>query len=252
MDQIPAAGCDWPAIQLPLKLTTDTVHVVRVDLEINPEEVARLITCLSDDERARAERFKFDEPRARFVACRSALRRVLAACLGIGAAELNFAYGSYGKPELAATHQSNIQFSVSHSGTLGLIALTLDAPVGVDIEECNRSVKMIRLAERFFAESETDELVNLPLDKQRSGFYRGWTCKEAYMKATGLGMSMPLSSFRVAIDPDRPASLLHVEDQPDEIHRWMIEAIDVDPEYAAAVMVARPGCQVAIWSYRPE
>ena len=252
MDQTPAAGCNWPAIQLPLNLSTETVHVVRVELDVSPDDVVQLSQCLSDDERRRAERFKFDQPRARFVACRSALRRVLAGCVGVDASDLNFVYGPYGKPELAANHESKIQFSVSHSGALGLIALTLDAPVGVDIEECNRSVKMIRLAERFFAESETNELLNLPEHKQRSGFYRGWTCKEAYMKATGLGMSMPLSSFCVAIDPDRPASLLHVEDEPQEIARWMIEAIDIEPDYAAAVMVARPGCQIAVWSYPPR
>lgn len=245
----PAPETNWPAIPSPLTLSSEIVHVVRVNLDITNEQVSQRSECLSDDERRRAERFKFDQPRARFVACRSALRQVLAECVGVDSSALNFSYGPHGKPELAADHPSNIQFSVSHSGSLGLIALTLDAAVGVDIEECSRSVKMIRLAERFFAESETAELLSLPIDRQRSGFYRGWTCKEAYMKATGLGMSMPLSSFCVGINPDRPASLLHVVDQPDETRRWMIEAIEMGDEYAAAVMVARPESRVSVWSY---
>jgi 4'-phosphopantetheinyl transferase len=167
---------------------------------------------------------------------------------------IKFRYGEHGKPELVSTvarlPDSQVQFNVSHSRNLALIAVTSGVPLGIDIEECNEKIKILKLAERFFAPAEADVLKNLPVEKQLAGFFRGWTCKEAFIKATGKGLSQSLASFCVAIDPDEPAALRSVENQPDEPAMWTIAAIDVQPGYAAAVMARRPGCRIKCWNWR--
>ncbi len=208
---------------------------------------------LSNEELGRAARFRFEEPRQRFAACRMTLRRLLASCCGCPPKAVPLRYGDHGKPELSfSDFESTVprmEFSVSHSGDLGLIGLTVGSAVGVDVEECNPAVKTLRLAQRFFAPSEAAELANLPVEKQLAGFYRGWTCKEAYLKATGRGMSLSLSSFCVAIDPAQSASLLSVVDQPTEPERWMIQSLELASGYAAAVMVACPDCRIERWKW---
>lgn len=243
----------WPLIEQPLTLPPDCIQVFRVNLDISPRQYDRLHAMLPEDERARAARYRFDEPRQRFVACRGALRQILAAYSGVAPSTLAFQYGPHGKPELLLgdtdPSMPAIEFNVSHSRHLGLLAFAPAVTVGIDIEECNPTVKILKLAERFFAPAETDELKNLPAKKQLAGFYRGWTCKEAYIKATGLGLSQSLSSFCVAIDPDQPAALREVKNQPDEPTRWTIKALDVAPDFAAAVMAAGPDIGVQCWTW---
>jgi 4'-phosphopantetheinyl transferase len=241
----------WPVAQSPVKVSEDTVHVFRIDLGISTETCARLQSALSEDERERAARYRFEEPRLRFVACRTALRQILASITNQRPAEIQFQYGEHGKPRLTSTSSSeaSIEFNVSHSRDLGLIAVAVGAPLGIDIEECNSNIKILKLAERFFAPAEADALKNLSPEKQLAGFFRGWTCKEAYIKATGKGLAQSLSSFCVSIDPDVAPALRSVEGQHDEPANWTVSALDVESGFAAAVMVRRPGCQVECWSW---
>jgi 4'-phosphopantetheinyl transferase len=243
---------DWRPIRLPLTLSPGIVHIIRVPLDVQNDRLEAMTNYLSSDELKRAARFRFNEPRSRFVTCRAALRELIGNCCGMEPNVVSFLYGPHGKPALLIPENRSspeIEFSVSHSGQLGLIAITVGSPVGVDIEELNPAVQMLKLAKRFFAEAESTELSNLPLRKQMAGFYRGWTCKEAYIKATGRGFSLPLSSFCVVMDPDLPASLRHVADQPDEPERWMVQAIDAGPNYAAAVMATRPNSRIEFWDW---
>jgi 4'-phosphopantetheinyl transferase len=254
MYEFSSTESDWPVIELPLDLRLQVVHVIRVRLDIPAYELANLAGCLSADELARADRFRFDEPRRRFVTCRSALRQLLGNACGIAPQDVVLRYGPHGKPAISfadlGTITPKIEFSVSHSGDLGLIAVTVESPVGIDVEELNSNVKILKLAERFFSASEAEDLRNLKVEKQLAGFYRGWTCKEAYIKATGRGLSLSLSSFRVLIDPDHPASLVQVNDQPDEPLHWTTSSLEVAPDYAAAVMVSQPNCRIQKWDWR--
>lgn len=254
MNEFSNTVSDWPVIELPLDLKRQVVHVIRVRLDLPSDKWKKLTACLSAEELARADRFRFDDPRRRFVTCRTALRQLLGSACGIEAAEVKLCYGPHGKPELSRVDLDSktpgIQFSVSHSGELGLIALTIDSPIGIDIEELDPTVRILKLAERFFSASEAEELRNLVAEKQLAGFYRGWTCKEAYLKATGRGLSLSLSSFCVAMDPDQPASLLHVNDSPDEPLHWTTRSLDVASHYAAAVMVSVPDCRIQKWDWQ--
>ena len=222
-------------------------------LDLVHEQWSPLIKLLSDEERARANRFRFDDPRRQFVICRATLRQILGAIHGVAPQDLSFQYGSRGKPELLFRELNSlvpqIEFNVSHSGTIGLVAMSVGSSIGIDVEEYDPAVKFLQLAERFFAPLEATELKSLPPEKQIDGFYRCWTCKEAYIKALGDGLSHSLASFRVAIDPDQPASLRHVDGQPDEPIKWTTQSLNVGENHAAAVMVHRQECQIAQWDW---
>ncbi len=222
-------------------------------LDLAHEQWSPLIELLSDEERARAARFRFDDPRRQFVICRATLRQILGTIYGVEAEALSFQYGSRGKPELMFQDLNSsvpqIEFNVSHSGVIGLVAISVASPIGIDVEEYNPAVKFLELAERFFAPLEATALKSLQPEKQIDGFYRCWTCKEAYIKAKGDGLSLSLASFRVSIDPDQPACLRHVDGQPDEPTQWTTESLNVGENHAAAVMVRQPDCRIALWDW---
>lgn len=243
----------WPTISLPLALSADVVHIIRLRLDLPTEQWLPLHDVLSEEERQRAARFRFDEPRRQFVTCRGTLRHLLASCCRVAPNDIEFKYGPHGKPTLANhpsdPHVPGLEFSVSHSGSFGLIAVGVGKAVGIDIEEFSPGVKHHQLAERYFAPGEALELKRLPAELQLPGFYRAWTCKEAYIKALGTGLSHSLSSFQVSTDPSRPASLCQIEGQPCGPDRWTARALDVDARYAAAVMIAQPNCRVQCWDW---
>jgi len=240
---------DWPELTESLPLAGDIVHVVRLSLCAEPSRIEILRSLLSPDELARADRYKFDEPRRRFVVCRAALRQLLGSCLDCEPASLKFVYGPHGKPmlepnaviptgsSLLAPRPLLVEFGVSHSVDLALIALAVGRRVGADVERCDAKVRIHKLAARFFSPREVAELASLPESDQVAGFYRGWTCKEAYLKATGFGLSFPLSKFTVALNPREPVSLLEVADQPNEAVRWRMHSLDVAADFSAALLV---------------
>lgn len=218
------------------RLSRDVVHVIRVALEVNDDQLAACRELLSADEIARADRYKVPQPKRHFIVCRSVLRRLLGTCVGCDAREVDFEYGEHGKPSLKQASGPPVQFSVSHSADQALIAITADRQVGVDIEQQDPSVRILKLAQRFFSAREAAELQSLAAGDQLAGFYRGWTCKEAYLKATGFGLSFPLNKFSVSLNPHQPAKLIEVVDQPEELNRWQLLSLDPLQDFAAAIL----------------
>ena len=162
--------------------------------------------------------------------------------------------GTSNKATESATNadEAPLEFSVSHSADLALIAITVGRRVGVDIERRDAKVRIHKLATRFFSPQEAAELASLPDSDQLAGFYRGWTCKEAYLKATGLGLSFPLSKFTVALNPHSSASLLEVADLPDEAARWQMHSLNVADDFSAALLseaTSRELVSVRQWSF---
>lgn len=232
----------WRHLDEPITPADDTVDVVRLELDAECNRIDRLRSLLSTDEVARADRYKFDEPRRRFIVCRGVLRQLLGASLEREPVSLKFSYGPYGKPmlasdELVSSGHTSIEFSVSHSANLALIAVSLGRRVGVDIEQHDGKTRVHELAKRFFSPRETGELASLPECDLRAGFYRGWTSKEAYLKATGFGLSFSLSNFTVAMNPCQPARLVEVADLPNEAARWRMYSLDVSEHFSAALLV---------------
>lgn len=184
-----------------------SVHIWKLSLVNNSEEVSG--GSLSRDEIKRAERFCFDSDREKFVRTRNTLRNLLSRYAGIAAKELSFSYNAHGKPSLCDLGKDNsLFFNVSHSQDIALFAFTRLCEVGIDIEYMRGDVKCLNLAQRFFSEQEYQALARLSGHELVRGFYRCWTRKEAFIKAVGSGLSLPLDSFAVNLENDDKPELL--------------------------------------------
>jgi 4'-phosphopantetheinyl transferase len=200
---------------------------------------------LSADEVARANRFHFEKDRSQFVCCRSALRRLLGAYLDISPAELRFKYLSSGKPQLEEEQNPlDLQFNVAHSGDLALIAVGTGHQLGVDVEKIRGEVDTQSLAERFFSLREREGLRALPEPERVSGFFACWARKEAFLKATGEGLSFPLSKFSVTVDPNRDPEIQEINGSEQEGKRWFQADLPVGNEYRAALVADSPHLSV--------
>jgi 4'-phosphopantetheinyl transferase len=220
-------------------LGTD-VHVWRVDLNQPPAIIERCRQLLSVDEQARADRFHFECDRQHFIVARGFLRAMLASYLEIDARAVQFSYAPHGKPELAnsSSQPQSLNFNLAHSGDFALYAFTRVGDVGVDLEHIRRDFTSDDIARRFFSSNEVGCLSRLPADVRHEAFFNCWTRKEAFLKAKGIGLSLPLDQFDVTLAPAEPAALLITRWDETEATRWSLKAIDVGPGYVAAVAVA--------------
>jgi 4'-phosphopantetheinyl transferase len=197
------------------------VEVWVVDLSVDDDALTRARNYLSEDEIRRAERFRFPVDRRRFVIARSSLRQILSLYLKAGPTE--FESGEYGKPRLS-TSDIDVRFNVSRSGEKALIACTLGREVGIDIEWKHRKFDIDELASRFLTSEENEKLGKFPPDQKHQAFLRCWTCKEAFVKAVGKGLSMGLQEFDVSAGLGDPGA-----DPSTPIERFMVNGCSVIP-----------------------
>ncbi len=227
----------WPVPEIFPSLGAGEVHVWSVDLTGPSSWLGECRKVLSSEETDRAGRFKFDRDRDAYVIGRGTLRHLLARYLATDPERLRFQYQAHGKPELAPFFQTPsggpIEFNLSHSGGEALIALTLDGPLGVDLERFRESVLRDGLAERFFAPEEAEVLASLKNEEQLPAFFQCWTRKEAFLKAHGGGLSMGLDSFAVTLRPHDPPALLWFKGDPEASRRWRIHTLSTPPDFAA-------------------
>jgi 4'-phosphopantetheinyl transferase len=217
------------------------VHVWRVPLD-DETRVESYWALLDDEERRRATRFVRDVHRRRFIAAHGALRTILAGYLDARPTALAFVNGEHGKPALRdVTGRPPVEFNLSHSDDLALVAVARAHPVGVDLERWSE-VEHLELAERFFSPGERMALRALAYAPHlvEAGFFAAWTRKEAYLKATGQGITRGLHHFDVALAPGEPARLLADRLDDQATARWAMFALDPAPGYSAALVVASP------------
>lgn len=163
-------------------------------------------TLLDAGERARWQRFRFPEDRLRFLVGRAFLRTVLATTLGHSdPAALQFVTTAHGKPELTGPDAGLLHFNLSHTDAMLVLATSRKFAVGVDVEALTRNVELLPIAQRYFAAHEYDELLRMDSSAQRERFFTLWTLKEAWLKACGLGLRVPLDSFSFDLSGARPA-----------------------------------------------
>lgn len=191
---------------------------------------ADLLGLLDDEERARADRFRFERDRRRFVLRRGLLRTLLAARLGRDPAALRFTRNAFGKPALPG---SDLRFSASHSHGTALLAVAWGVELGCDIERCDERIDTDGMARAHFAPGEISALERLPLGHRLDGFVRCWTRKEAYVKALGVGLSYPLDSF----DTSDPGG---------SMAGWSLESFEPRPGYHATVAVQGRNLRVTV------
>jgi 4'-phosphopantetheinyl transferase len=195
---------------------------------------------LSVDERGRADRFRIEKACEEFILTRGTLRLLLAQYVGIKADDVRFRYAAHGKPALE--NESTVRFNVSHTDGLALIAFVQQRAIGVDVENLARKTEARLLAERFFSERERQALGRLRGEELQAAFFRCWTRKESYIKATGDGLSLPLDQFDVSVSAGDKNALLATRPDPVEAGRWTVSDVPVGAGYAAAVAVAEYEC----------
>jgi 4'-phosphopantetheinyl transferase len=223
-------------------LTTSEVEIWQISMARMGDSIQAFRSLLSHDEIQRADRFAFEIDKSRFFIARAAMRQILGWYVGVAPQELTFSYSQNGKPELRAEFgKAGLKFNLSHSCELALLAVTRGARVGIDVEFVDHKFPGEEIAERFFSVSEMKTLRSVPANQRADAFFCCWTRKEAYVKALGEGLSVPLHSFDVSFGPNAPAALMHVRTHPDEISRWSMYEINVPRGYRAALVVEGSG-----------
>lgn len=239
-----------PAPAGPVPLPDDEVHVWRIPLVLPRDRLDRLETLLSPAERARADRFRFPALREAFVAGRGAQREVLARYTSTAAADLEYRESAHGKLRLdGPAAASGIRFNASNSGGLALVAVARGRELGVDLERLKPMPDGPEIAGRFFSAAENAVFAALPGPLRDEAFFRCWTRKEAYIKAVGEGLSMPLDRFDVAFAPGDEPRLLATRGDPAEAGRWRMAAVDPGPGYVGAVAVEGSGWRLRAFDH---
>lgn len=245
------ADAGWSAPPARLALHAHQVHVWRAALDRPPEETRALARLLAAEERERAASFRFARDRDRYVVGRATLRLILARYTGCDPAGLVFRLGPHGKPALERTAGAEgteaPHFNVAHADGLALYAVARGRRVGVDLERMRPIADAEQIAARFFAPRECAALAAMAPDARLRPFFACWTRKEAYVKATGDGLSRPLDGFAVTLAPGEPAALLDVADDPAEVERWRLAALAPARGYIGALAVEGSGWRLARW-----
>lgn len=187
---------------------------------------------MSVDERERAARFRMERHRDAFIVARGALRMLLARYVERPFEDLAFIYGPKGKPSLAG---NALDFNVSHTDGVAVFAFARRCELGVDVERIHALTDMMEIAGRFFCPGESEELTGLPEGERERAFFDCWTRKESYVKATGNGLSTPLTDFRVTLCPGERARFIHVENDRSAALQWTLHNLPIAQPFAAAL-----------------
>jgi 4'-phosphopantetheinyl transferase len=243
---------EWCTPPPELSLPARTVHVWRTDLDLEATYLRRLERNLSADERVRASRFRFARDRDRFIGARGLLREILAPYLNVSPGRMSFGYGAHGKPFLAGKH-STLRFNVSHSRDEMLLAVAHMREVGVDVEGArNVGLAMDELADTVLSEPEKQALTRFCGEDRHTTFLRFWTLKEAFIKADGRGVSLPLERIDVSAPEGRVAVLNEATGEWRTCSRWELRTLALVPGYVAALAAEGQDWRLALWHWSRE
>jgi 4'-phosphopantetheinyl transferase len=221
--------------------------VWRASLAIDAAILRQLEGTLRDDERARAKRFIVERDRNHFVAARGMLRSLLGRYLECAPESVEFAYGPHGKPVLANSGDPHpLCFNLSHSHGLVLIGVAHKREIGVDVELIRPEVAGEEIARRYFSEKEFEELCALPSELRAERFFLCWTQKEAYIKAKGDGLHVPLKSFTVSLNPGAQQVLMSAD-----LREWCLRSCEPQAGYVGAVATEGTDIQVRYIAWAP-
>lgn len=242
----------WRALPVAGPAAPPAAGVVEVwfaDIDACPLDAAAIDAMLDGDERARAYRFVRDADRCRYRAAHAMLRGVLGRCLGLAPAAVGIVTGAHGKPALRDPGRHDIRFNLTHAHALAACAVACGREVGIDAEWTGRPIEADRIAARFFAPEEQAALAATDPALRTRAFHACWTRKEAYVKARGVGLSLPLDGFAVSVEPGAGPCRLTTRHEPAAAARWSLCALDLAPGYEAAVAVEAMG---APWTAAPR
>ena len=222
----------WRHSRSPPLLRPNEIHVWRSHLAVDAFSQSLLHSYLNEKENERAARFRFDCDRTRFMTARGTLRALLAQYLCRHPGDLQFVFGSEGKPALAPDSAGEaVGFNLTHSQDMAVFAFGRNRNIGVDVERTRSDVDCESIARHYFSAREMRSLARLPRHRRVEGFFLCWTRKEAYIKACGGGLQIPLDSFDVNLEPDAPAHFLGGVDPS-----WRINSFMVGSDYPVALV----------------
>jgi 4'-phosphopantetheinyl transferase len=222
----------WPLPHDAVELNDDEVHVWLVNAGAKDIPQDGLATSLSEDEKERAARFKFAKDRRLYVAGHAALRSLLADYLRVAADTIHFVSGPHGKPAIASPLAGGgLEFNLSHSHEVALVAVARQRAVGVDVEFVKREFSFDDLARRFFTTKEVAALFELPQPLQCEAFFKCWTSKEAFLKAKGTGLSGKLDEVGITLAADQQVRINA------SVPGWSLTELALCVGYQAALVV---------------
>ncbi|UCE08853.1 MAG: 4'-phosphopantetheinyl transferase superfamily protein [bacterium] len=235
-----------------LSIEGNEIHVWSVNLNQPKLQIKKLQLYLSTDEQQRAQRFFFEKDKKHFIVARGMLRKFLSFYINRQPYEFMFEYNKFGKPFLPIGFNGNkFRFNLSHSHGKALYAFTLNHEVGIDIEYIREDFDDLEIAKRFFSPDEVTALHSLPPENQKEAFFLCWTRKEAFIKAKGKGLSIPLDQFDVSLTPGQPAQLLRTKYDRKDVSHWSLFNLTVKPGFAAALAVqGSQEWQLKFWDWK--
>ena len=229
---------------------SNEVHVWRVFLDLTTVQIESLTGILSTDELTRAGRFHFEKDQKRFITARGMLRQILGGYLGRPPHELRFEYTTYGKPVLATNAgYDTLRFNLSHSDEFALYAVTRGRNIGIDIERIRDDIDVEQIARRYFSQGEISSLERIHKDKRSEVFFQYWTRKEAFIKATGEGISFPMEQCDVSLISGRGLSPITVLGDNRENPCWYGQDLFPGRGYAAAIAVEGGDWDLSCWHF---
>lgn len=228
----------WTFSPKELRLNKKEIHVhCTLYSKLDPTSVD-MMPLLSEEERSKADTYRFEKDRRHFILRHGLLRQLLAHYVQISPDQLVLEKSDYGKPLLkTGAEEKSIFFSMAHSFDVILYAFSRDLEIGIDVERAHAFPDMNDIIQRFFTSGERSEFAQLPEDKRVRAFFRGWTCKEAVLKAVGKGLSNGLDGFSVTLDPDKKAGVQDTDSPTIKASDWSLEISEPIPDYYSAVAI---------------
>ncbi|MGB7292541.1 MAG: 4'-phosphopantetheinyl transferase superfamily protein [Thermodesulfobacteriota bacterium] len=235
-----------------LTLGQHEIHVWSADLNVSQQLLKALENTLEVKEMDRANRFHFEKDRRHFIAARGILRVILGRYLKLKPDSLKFIYTPHGKPKIPnELDQNYLKFNLSHSHGHALYAITSGREIGIDIERVRANLSVEKIAKRFFSPLEFKMLNALPPSERIEGFFNCWTRKEAYIKAIGEGLSIPLNQFDVTLNPSDQAKIVSIRGDSTLASNWSLYPLTPAPGYVGALAVEGKNLTIKHWIW-PE
>ena len=204
-----------------------------------PALLAAYEALLTPEERARRQRYYFDKNRHEYLITRALVRTVLSRYAPVHPAAWTFSANEWGCPAIASPEGKGLRFNLSNTRGLVCCLVAADRDVGIDVEEVSREGENVSIADRFFSPSEVEELRSQPEERRRERFFDYWTLKEAYIKARGMGLAIPLDHFSFLLSPGRPIGIAFDPQLDDDPTSWQFEQIRPTPTHLISAAIRR-------------
>lgn len=236
-----------------LALPPGQAHLWHVSLDEvgDPALLASYRAVMSPEETQRHQRYRFERDRLQYLVTRALVRGTLSRYANVDPAAWTFRDNAYGRPEIAGPDgHSALRFNLSNTHGMVVCLVAYGREVGVDVEDTCRLSQTSEIADRFFAPAEVAALRALPVSQQRHRFFEYWTLKEAYIKARGMGLAIPLEKFAFLLEPGSPVRIVIDPSLGDDATRWQFAQFALSPRHTSAAAVERVGHANVEWAVR--